>query len=63
MIGKSCTAQVFEYYQDLDYYYKTSYGNSEITSKMPCPLIKDLVDTFEYKENQNDSPSNNNYYV
>ncbi len=38
---------MFEYYQDLDYYYKTSYGNSEITSKMPCPLIKDLVDTFE----------------
>lgn len=34
-----------EYDEDLDYYYRSGYGNP-FTAKLGCPLIKDMIETL-----------------
>ncbi|CAB4068968.1 MINPP1 [Lepeophtheirus salmonis] len=40
--------KVLEYYEDLKYWYSNGYWKP-VTTKMPCPLMKDLIETFEMK--------------
>ena len=35
-----------EYSEDLAYYYSNGYGN-QLTPKMGCPLVQDLINNFE----------------
>ncbi|KDR19043.1 multiple inositol polyphosphate phosphatase 1-like [Zootermopsis nevadensis] len=43
---------LMEYREDLEYYYRTGYGN-EINVKLGCPTVKDLINRFSQMENQN----------
>lgn len=38
--------RLFEYYEDLSYYYKSSHG-SEINKNIQCKTVKDLLERFE----------------
>lgn len=44
--------KILEYHEDLNYYMKTSYGSSEINSKLPCWTMHDMLKHLH----SNDSP-------
>lgn len=44
--------QLMEYREDLEYYYRSGYGN-EINVKLGCPTVKDLINRFSQMENHN----------
>lgn len=40
--------QLMEYREDLEYYYRSGYGN-EINVKLGCPTVKDLINRFRWQ--------------
>lgn len=40
-------AKVLEYLADLDFYYRLSYGDDQLSSKLPCVAINDLLKFVE----------------
>lgn len=39
--------KIFEYLEDLKYYYDHGYGN-QFGERMGCPIVKDLISNFKY---------------
>ncbi len=39
--------RVMDYYIDVDFFYRFSYGNRDINGRIPCPLLQDATDIFE----------------
>nr|XP_024217306.1 multiple inositol polyphosphate phosphatase 1 isoform X2 [Halyomorpha halys] len=44
--------KVMEYDEDLDYYYRSGYGNP-FTAKLGCPLIRDMIETLNSRTQVN----------
>lgn len=46
-------AKVLEYLGDLDLYYKLSYGNAHLNTKLPCASIQDILHFMEDENSPN----------
>lgn len=44
-----------EYFSDLKNYFKGSYGYKEMTTKLPCAVIKDLIETMDDDSSTDDT--------